>query len=212
MTHVVLLGDSVFDNASYVPGEPDVVRQLQAKLPAGWRATLGAVDGAVTRSVRPQLQRVPADATHLVVSIGGNDALGHVGVLGEAANSVADALDRLAAIGGGFERDYAAALAAVLGLKRPTALCTIYNPRFPDARMQRLAVAALTVFNDIVIRQAFGHGLPLLDLRLICDRDEDYANPIEPSAKGGNKIAAAIARLLDRHDFSTRRTQAFVGR
>jgi hypothetical protein len=27
---------------------------------------------------------------------------------------------------------------------------------------------------------------------LICDRDEDFANPVEPSARGGAKIAQAI--------------------
>ena len=30
----------------------------------------------------------------------------------------------------------------------------------------------------------------------ICGRDEDFANPIEPSATGGAKIARAIARLV----------------
>src|SRR3712207_2336551 len=45
MSHVVLLGDSIFDNAAYVRGGPDVIRQLQGVLPAGWKATLRAVDG-----------------------------------------------------------------------------------------------------------------------------------------------------------------------
>jgi hypothetical protein len=76
MPHVVLLGDSIFDNAAYVRGGPDVVRQLREMLPAGWSATLLAVDGAVTRSVPAQIARLPADATHLVLSVGGNDALG----------------------------------------------------------------------------------------------------------------------------------------
>jgi hypothetical protein len=42
------------------------------------------VDGAVTRaSVPAQLGRVcPADATHLVLSVGGNDALGASHLLG----------------------------------------------------------------------------------------------------------------------------------
>jgi lysophospholipase L1-like esterase len=210
MTHVVLLGDSIFDNAVYVPGEPDVTRQLQDKLPQGWRATLRAVDGAVAGSVAAQLQRVPPDATHLVVSVGGNDALRHVGVLEDRSNSIGDALHRLAGIAEGFERDYGAMLAPALRLKRPTALCTIYDPRFPDPRMQRLAVAALTFFNDAILRLAFTHGLPLLDLRLICDRDEDYANPIEPSAKGGDKIASAIVRLLKDHDFARSRSEVFA--
>ena len=33
MKHVVLLGDSVFDNSAYVPNEPDVIEQLKRKLP-----------------------------------------------------------------------------------------------------------------------------------------------------------------------------------
>src|SRR5689334_2118739 len=45
MTHVVLIGDSVFDKGAYVAGGPDVVRQLRGVLPGGWRATLTAVDG-----------------------------------------------------------------------------------------------------------------------------------------------------------------------
>jgi hypothetical protein len=73
--HVVLLGDSVFDNAAYVAGGPDVVAQLRQSLPTGWQATLSAVDGAVATDVRGQLAQMPASATHLVISAGGNDAL-----------------------------------------------------------------------------------------------------------------------------------------
>jgi hypothetical protein len=53
MGHVVLLGDSIFDNAAYVRGGPDVVKQLRAKLPLDWRASLVAVDGAVTSGSIP---------------------------------------------------------------------------------------------------------------------------------------------------------------
>ena len=73
--HVILLGDSIFDNAPYVPGKPPVVEQLQSLLPGGWEATLLAVDGHVTNDVPGQLARLPEDSTHLVVSVGGNDAL-----------------------------------------------------------------------------------------------------------------------------------------
>src|SRR5262245_7526098 len=81
MTHIVLLGDSIFDNAAYVAGGPDVVRQLREILPSGWRASLNARDGAVIADLPQQLQALPADATHLVVSVGGNDALGESGLL-----------------------------------------------------------------------------------------------------------------------------------
>ena len=69
---------SIFDNAAYVGGGPDVITQLREKLPAGWRATLGAVDGSTMPDINGQLDNLPVDATHLVVSIGGNDALGQV--------------------------------------------------------------------------------------------------------------------------------------
>jgi hypothetical protein len=36
----------------------------------------------------------------------------------------------------------------------------------------------------------------LIDLRLVCDSDDDFANPIEPSVRGGAKIAGAIARWI----------------
>jgi hypothetical protein len=51
------------------------------------------------------------------------------------------------------------------------------------------------LFNDAITRAAFSRALPLIDLRLICDEPADYANPIEPSEQGGDKIAAAIAQL-----------------
>jgi GDSL-like Lipase/Acylhydrolase family len=206
--HVVLLGDSVFDNVAYTGGAPDVVQQLRARLPPGWRATLGAVDGGTTGSVREQLRRLPPDATCLIVSAGGNDALGHIDFLGAPAVSTAEALLGLAGIAAGFERDYQEMLAEVLARGLPTAICTIYYPRFPEATMQQLAVTALTVFNDCIIRAALVHKLPLLDLRFVCTEDIDYADPIEPSARGGEKIARAIVEMLQR-GFDGERTEVF---
>ncbi len=209
MKHIVLLGDSIFDNAAYVSGGPDVVHQLREHLPASWQATLRAVDGAVTSGVKSQLQRLPKDASHLVISVGGNDALGQSGILEQRATSVAEALNGLAAIREQFGRSYRAMLEPVLALGLPTAVCTIYDANYPDALRQRLVVTALSVFNDCITREAFARGLPLIDLRLICDRKEDYANPIEPSVRGGEKIAAAIAQLVTQHDFSRRRAEVF---
>jgi hypothetical protein len=210
MSHVVLLGDSIFDNAAYVHGAPDVIEQVRKRLPGGWTATLCAVDGDVTGDVPRQLKRVPHGATHLVMSVGGNDALGHLDLLAEGTQSMAAALDRLAEVAEGFERKYLAALDAVLARGLPTAICTIYYPRFPDAYQQRLGVAALTHFNDTIQRAAYTAGIPLLDLRLICNEDADYANPVEPSTRGGDKIAAAIVRAVTEHDFGRRRTEVFV--
>ena len=65
MPHVALLGDSIFDNGAYTRGGPTVIEQVSDRVPGGWSATLLAVDGATTESVPAQLNRLPADATHL---------------------------------------------------------------------------------------------------------------------------------------------------
>jgi hypothetical protein len=191
MKRIVLLGDSV-----YVGTNPDVVHQLRQVLPEGWGADLNARDGAVMADIPAQMRSLPTDATHLVISVGGNDALLQAGVLDEDAGSVADALDRLAAVRESFHRGYAAMLEHVLSGRLPTAVCTIYDPRYPEPRLRKVGATALTLLNDAITREAFARGATLIDLRLICNRDEDFANPIEPSARGGAKIAQAILSFV----------------
>jgi lysophospholipase L1-like esterase len=208
--HIALLGDSIFDNAVYVnPGEPDVCTQLNALLPEGSRATLLAVDGNTTHGIAQQLKRLPDDVTHLVLSVGGNNALGHLGMMSEAATSIAEVLNRLADISEGFERDYRQMLAGVLAAQLPLTLCMIYYPGYDDPLFQRLAKSGLLPFNDVIQRAAYTHGLPLIDLRLVCDEQADYANPIEPSAAGGAKIAAAVAKAVQTHNFTCGRTAVY---
>ena len=210
MPHVVLLGDSIFDNAAYVGGGPDVITQLREKLPAGWRATLGAVDGSTMPDINGQLNNLPADATHLVVSIGGNDALGQSAILGAASHSVADTLLKLADIQAAFRSAYVRTIESVLRWNLPAAFCTIYDPRYPDPVQRRVATTALAVINDCIVREVVTRALPLIDLRVVCSEDSDLANPIEPSVQGGGKIATAIAALLLEHEFSARRSVVFA--
>jgi hypothetical protein len=192
MPHIVLLGDSVFDNAAYVAGGPDVVHQLRAILPPGWRATLNARDGAVIADLAGQLQKLPAESSHLVASIGGNDALGEAALLDEGVTSMAEALELMTRVRERFQSAYIRMLDQLLETHLSIAVATIYEPRFPEPARRRVAATALTVLNDIVTRQAFARQIDLIDLRTICDQDADFANAIEPSVHGGAKIARAI--------------------
>ena len=83
---------------------------------------------------------------------------------------------------------------AILSRNLPTALCTIYDTAVAEP-YRTIVVKALALFNDVITRAAFKHGLDLVDLRLVCDEPADFANPIEPSSAGGQKIASAIARF-----------------
>jgi lysophospholipase L1-like esterase len=160
--------------------------------------------------VARQLRWLPTDATHLVVSAGGNDALGRSDVLDASARSVADTLRKLSAIAGEFRVEYRAMLDAVSKTGLPASVCTVYDPRFPEPLRRELGRTALAVINDVILREAAARGLPVVDLRLVCAEDADFANPIEPSVQGGAKIAATILGLVASHDFGRCRTEVFV--
>ena len=208
MAHLVLLGDSIFDNAPYVGEQPEVIVQLRTKLPVGWNATLKAIDGDKIDNVYAQLE-LPEDATHLILSVGGNNALSHLNILNENLVSSAQVFSKLADISEQFEQQYQKLLQKILSFNVPTAISTIYYPNHSTIIERRIAIAALATFNDVIIRQAFGAGIPLIDLRLTCNEPQDYANPIEPSSIGGEKIANAIMNLVLEHNFSKPYTQVF---
>jgi hypothetical protein len=196
MPHVVLLGDSIFDNGSYTGGKPDVIAQVRDSLPSNWKSTLLAVDGATTEGIPSQLARLPSDATHLVLSVGGNDALGRSNILDMPSRSTAQAFTMLADATREFEAAYRKTVAVCMKRDLPLAICTIYNGNFPDKDFQRRATTAVAVFNDAIIRVGGENKLTVIELRRVCDQPQDYANPIEPSSIGGAKIAKAIARVV----------------
>lgn len=213
MRHVVLLGDSIFDNAVYVPDGPPVIDQVRQCLSTDDHATLLAVDGDTIRDVFRQLDHIPPDASHLFLSVGGNDALRYGASLYESSQELAKLFERLSAMKAQFQQDYQSLLKAVLSLQKPTTLCTIYDQcPLLDPGMQILAFTALSMFNDCIIRQAVEANLPLIDLRVLCNHATDYSaiSPIEPSVLGGAKIARAIARVVAEHDFTASRSVIYV--
>ena len=220
--HIILLGDSIFDNASYVKtGEPDVTEQVKSLLPGGSRVTRLALDGDVTAGVAHQMSRLPDDASHLFVSVGGNDALARIDILQKSVSTAGEALSELNSIREAFEERYSNMLDTVLKAELPTAICTIYYPRFNCRSLERMvnyfqvfstngssaeelqnsAMSALAVYNDVIMKQAVERSLPIIDLRVLCNEDADFANPIEPSALGGMKIAETINWVAHHHDF-----------
>ncbi|MFO0865460.1 MAG: SGNH/GDSL hydrolase family protein [Gemmataceae bacterium] len=198
MPHVVLLGDSIFDNGAYVSPGRTVLDQLHKQLAGDSKATLGAVDGATISTTARQIEMIPNDATHLMLSVGGNDAIHQSGVmLSDDETTFAQSLDVLAGILEEFRIAYRELLHKLTALAKPLACCTIYDaiPTLTPAHR-----AGLAGFNECILREAFRAGVPVIDLRLICDQRSDYSSlsPIEPSESGGGKIARAIRLTLDR--------------
>jgi hypothetical protein len=200
--NIALLGDSVFDNGSYVSSREGVVHQIRKLLKVKEHVTLLAQDGARIKDVERQFNLIQPSHTHLVVSVGGNDALSLVGGL-EASNFC---LDSVTEARKNFAHDY---YQMVEQLKmRNLLLSTIYYPVW-SGLIQQHAATFLALFNDAIISIAATKGLPVLDLRWICNEQSDYANPIEPSAKGGLKIARQVYDVCCKHDFLSRKTAIY---
>mgnify|MGYP001823219003 CR=1 FL=1 len=108
-----------------------------------------------------------------------------------------------------FRSEYQQMLEAVLELKLHTAICTVYDA---VPIVGAVEITALSLFNDVITTEAIVRGIPVIDLRRVCVDPEDYSpiSPIEPSCQGGEKIAAAIERMLEQHDFSTKRTVIYT--
>jgi hypothetical protein len=194
MPSLVLLGDSILDNAPYTDPGADTTTLLRELLP-GWSVTLLARDGATMPDVPAQLRQLRERASLAVLSVGGNDALRHAGLLDMQASHAAEVLADLLAIADDFE-DHYRSLARLL---RPHAervvLCTIYEVMLEPARHARLARVPLAVLDDRIIRTASSLACDVLELRSVCTAADDFVLQIEPSSRGAAKIARAIAAL-----------------
>lgn len=192
--HIVLLGDSIFDNAPYVDAGHSVSELLAASLPDA-QVSLLAVDGDVTTDVNQQLKAMPSTATHVFVSCGGNDALRSISKVNRSANTVGGALHILRDVTEAFRSNYKAMLSSILSKHASPVACTIYN-RVPG--LADIAKTALSIFNEIILEEAFALRVPIIDLRIIFDSEEDFSliSPIEPSAHGGRKIAKRISEIV----------------
>lgn len=192
----MLLGDSIIDNGAYVgPGEPDVGTQLQRLLPQHVVAKR-ARDGSVCADVLASQLEGLKTFDLIILSAGGNDALQNEELLQDATETVGEALLRLWDIRKTFRDNYSSLLGRLADVQRPVLVLTVYDPCFEghgmDATYQRAAETAVSIFNDVIQHEARSRSFDVLELRTLFTDQADYANPIEPSAIGGEKLAQAM--------------------
>jgi len=192
---LVLLGDSILDNASYTSPEPDTRDTLSRMLP-GCDITLLARDGATMQDLPGQLEQLEGCPEIGVLSIGGNDMTRHIPLLSRDRGSAADLLGELLGIADGFERHYEVAARRAASCVGRLVLCTIYEVQLEPPPAAALVRVPLGVLNDRIFRVASRLGLDVLELRDVCTQPSDFVLQIEPSASGAWKIARAIARLV----------------
>jgi len=197
MAYVSLLGDSIIDNKVYVqPNELSVKEHLEEQSEYMFKQL--AVDGHTTNDVLSfQLDKLPKLSTHKVLSIGGNDLLGQVYFLKNkdeftAKEVMEQAVCKLAPI----KNRYRTIVKNLSEQDSNILLCTVYEGNLLDDSLYSdiafASKAMVSMLNDIIFSTAATYKVDVLELRNIFTNPEDYANPIEPSHKGGRKLATGI--------------------
>lgn len=199
--HVALLGDSSFDNGNWTDG-PCVTEQVRAHFP---QTSMCARDGALIAAIEPQSKKIPKGVTHVVVSVGGNDATAAVNVVKTPCSDGEQAILELWKFVKAWERDFANAVLQLrkrVGVDMKIVLCSIYSPCFGPFGVttvsQDTADAFIALVADAMLRVATRFGLPIIDWRRVMNKVEDFANPIEPSSTGGLKMAKVRCHLRPR--------------
>lgn len=174
-----------------------------------------------------QLGRVPDSSTVLVLSIGGNDGLGQLSSF-ERSPSLGQLRRQIWWIWREFRSSYADTLHLVSQRNIPFVVCTVYYPNFlgADGRLgwggvagwcrplllQMVACIGVFFINLVIRSEARRRRVPIIDLAWIFNRDQDYANPIEPSVLGGDKISNNIIHALESQALDKRVTATFWSR
>ena len=196
--HIVLAGDSIFDNDGYVIGESGVIEQLRASVPSGWSASKVAVDGDCIHHVAGQIENLPSNATDLIVSVGGNDVRQYSKLLDDL-QSGRNMNDLLGGPLADFRRAYRDMLEVINKTKLSIHVCTIYTAvPFTDPVWRQYVPNVLRRFNNVIVEEAGRDNIPVLRLETVCVLDSDFAecSPIEPSSQGGQKIVDHIIEKL----------------
>ena len=181
--HLVLLGDALQNiDMGVEPAEAVLVPRPRNP----WKLTVLEAPQVLERG---WARAIPLDATHIGICLDGGWAIEASGLLRGEAKSIRSALKALAVAADQFEEIFAKFIASALEAGLPTVVCTLVPSRHQEASRQRVAATALAIFNDRILRQAFWSKLSIVELRLICDEDGDYASETLLSRAGVRKVA-----------------------
>ena len=205
MANIVLLGDSIIDNKTYVGSNERSVEEHLNELSSENIIRI-ALDGDTTTDVlNNQLKKIDPETTHAVLSIGGNDLLSQIDILfTETAYTLASALDKIVLILDSVENNYQKIIKKLIELDVKILLCTVYEgdlKRDPILSLiEKQGLAMVSLLNDSITLLAKKYNIDVLELRNIFVTPEDYANPIEPSHIGGEKYAKKILEWVESND------------
>ena len=188
--HLVLLGDAL-QNIDLGKGQAESALVPRPRNP--WKLTVLQPPEVLRPS---RVRAIPAEVTHIVICVDGGWAIETSGLLQGSAQTIREALYGLASAADEFEKVFVRLIAAATEAGVPTIVCTLVPARYVDPVQERAAAAALAIFNDRILRRAIAAQLSIVELRLVCDEDNDYASETLLSHAGVRKVANVARSAL----------------
>jgi lysophospholipase L1-like esterase len=178
---VILMGDSVLNNANYVPAGKSVYDSLKSKLS---KVINLAKDGATISDLYGQLDKIPVDLnntnTYIFISAGGND------ILNKRTELSSTEIRRL------FDSymEFLKALRTKLGSVKINIL-NLYLPSNPRYQTYKTSIEQ---WNQLIQSSSnkVGEMYNVVDLHALLKIPDDFVYDIEPSESASDKIAYLI--------------------
>ena len=183
--NIVLIGDSILNNANYVPSEKSVVDILKTKTQKVFNF---AKDGATISDCYGQLDKIPIDLnttdTYVFISAGGNDILNKRGQLDSS---------EIRKLFNSY-MDFIKALRVKLGSDKIN-ICNLYlqsNTRY------NIYKSSIEEWNQLIKENSskIGEMYNIINVDTLLTTPDDFVYDIEPSEIASEKIANVIYLTL----------------
>lgn len=183
--YVILMGDSVLNNANYVPSGKSVVDILKKKISNVLNVSK---DGATISDLYGQLDKIPSKLnkaeTYIFISAGGNDILNKQSELSNA--DIIKLFNRY--------MDFLKALRIKLGSTKIN-IMNLYLPANPRYQSYK---ASIDQWNKLLNENStkIGEIYNVVDLYSLLTTPKDFIYDIEPSESASEKLANLIYLTL----------------
>ena len=184
---IVLLGDSILKNNSYVENGKGIDNLLTERSKSNVYSY--AEDGSIITDVYSQIDKIPLEVnkktTTIYLSVGGNDILSHyVDKMGDVTN-----ITDLSMI-------FSEYVKLIESIKTRFNLCKIVllDIYYPKTIIYKMYYSLIQKWNEMIYNYASNSKSNILILKIsdILFYDKDLIFNIEPSSSGGEKIVNSI--------------------
>ncbi len=204
--HIILCGDSALNNRTVSDFDPEKELSVEGEL----NRMLGNESTAIVKVLatpghrmedfhQKQLPQIPALATHIFISIGGNDAISKARELFDQPGKISLLLGFIHWLLFLFSLEYfqtISRLSSITNAKTKVYICTLYTPDMKKAFWWKRMLCSLALYhlNRVIRSCAKQHNFDILDLAVLCDPETDMRsrNEVELNHNACKKVATAI--------------------